>query len=189
MKLLNSVNKFLYGLILIVLLFFVIGIAYAFFSADLFNSETGTTITAGSGTMKIEYSGGPQITVSDLAPSTTPFASKTFTIKANNTTTDMLKYRLFINKTQNTFSTGGITYTLSGTNTSGKGTLVPDVSARKSLATGAGNELIGTGSYTGAVTNAVHTYELKLYFYLTENDQMIDLGKSFTAKIVTESYN
>ena len=141
-------------------------------------------VTGSSGTLKMHYDSGPEMIANKLAPSTEPFVTKTFTVKGNNTSVLSLNYQIKIVVENNTFSTNAITYTLTGTNNAGNGNTIPNVTTRTGINS---TKVIGTGNFSGKVTNAVHTYELKLYFYLTQNNQIDDLGKTFKAKLLLEN--
>lgn len=186
MRTIGKVNHILIILIFITLFFLVLGISYSFFYANLIGVETEPTIDADAGEMTFHYETGPAISAKDIAPSTEPFATKNVTITANNTTVTNLYYQLKIQIYQNTFSSSAISYTLTGTNNTGNGTLIPNQTTRKGL--NYQNEIIDNGSFIGTVTNAVHSYEIKFYFYETDYDQLGDLGQIFNASIVLENY-
>lgn len=107
MKVVKILNKFLIGLIIIVTFFFVTGIAYSYFVANLFGTETDTTITVEAGQMDIEYDGGPNITIGNFEPSSEPIVTKTISITGNSTLdSDNLGYIVTLIIDENTFTEG-----------------------------------------------------------------------------------
>lgn len=185
MKTIKIINKILVVIIIVAVFLLTVGTAYSYYLAKLSNIETGTTINSSGGTLKMEYNSGPEIVANKLVPSTDPFATKTFTVKGNNSTVLQMYYQIKIVVENNTFSTNAITYTLTGTNNAGNGNIIPNIPTRTAINS---TKVIGTGNFNGVVTNAVHTYELKLYFYKTEDNQIDDLGKTFKAHLLLENY-
>lgn len=186
MKSLRLINKVLASLIIVAVFFLVVGVAYSYYVARLSGQETGTTITGKAGHMEFEYIGGAEIIAEDIAPSTDPFITKNFTIKGTNTTDADMYYKISLIIDENTFSNNAISYTLTGTNTTGNGVLISNITTRQEI--GTENKTIGIGNYSGKITEGIHTYELKLYFYETQYDQLGDLGKTFKAHILAENY-
>ena len=186
MKQLKIINKSLIGLIVILIFFFLVGITYSYFLADIIDSETETTLTSESGRLDIKYNGGSIINESGFAPSSVPFATKEFSLKANSNIKDALMgYRIFLIIDKNTFSTGAISYTLTST-TSGNGQPLQSTEDYKSLYTFSG--YLGTGYFEGLAIDAIHTYELKLYFLDTDTNQTADMEKSIKTHVEVENY-
>ena len=181
MKKLSLINKIIAAVIVVALFFLVVGVAYSYYVAKLSGQEIGTTITGKTGNMKIDYEGGAELSAIDIAPSNEPFIIKNFTVTGTNTTDAEMPYQIMMVIDENTFSTDAISYTLTGTNTSGNGEVAPDITNRENLNTL--DKSIGSGKFIGKVTNSIHSYELKLYFYETDYDQLGDLGKTFRAHL------
>lgn len=180
------------GLLLIV----SIGVTYAYFTANITGSESSTTITVGSGTMTITYAGGSAITANNITPrglaaSATPadaWVNKSFTITGNNTTANVMKYKVSLVVLTNTFSSNALKYKMTSTNTGSNGTVIPAITTDQNIATGTSTLLLGNGSFAGPTGGAkVHTYALSIYFPSTASSQNADQKKSFTAYIKTEA--
>ena len=169
------------------LLVAVIGASFAYFPATISGSESATTVTVGAGSLAIAYSGGQSIETGLLEPVPEPYdpvASKEFTITGTNSTTAIMPYTIKLVVTGNTFTSDTLEYSLDSTNTGGNGYVVPDI-ARTGIATGASNISLGTGYFSGVVSNSVHTYILHIYFPDTGENQDIDKNKEFTAYVDT----
>lgn len=187
-KALKLINKILIGLIVVITFFFAVGIAYSYFAANILGAETTTTITAEAGYMTITYEGSPNINATGFAPSTVPFATKTFTLKGTRTLASAdMGYKIILVIDENTFTNNAISYTLTSTNLGGNGTIAPSITIRENIMTN--NITLGTGQFSGIITNSTHSYELDLYFYDTGEDQTIDMEKTFKAHIGIEKYN
>lgn len=180
------------GLLLIV----SIGVTYAYFTANITGSESSTTITVGSGTMTITYAGGSAITANNITPrglaaSATPadaWVNKSFTITGNNTTANVMKYKVSLVVLTNTFAAGSLEYKMSATNTGNNGTIMTAITAFTDIASGASTILLGNGQFAAATGgNKVHTYQLDIYFLDTQTDQNTQQGKSFTGYLKTEA--
>ena len=187
MKTLTVINKVLIGIIMVTVFIFIGGITYSFFTAGLTGVEVDQTITAEAGDMKVVYDGGPNINALDIQPSTEPFATKTFTLSGTSTMeNNQMGYKLYLVIDENTFSENAISYTLESTNTSSNGEVVPSITERQGLN---GDDIyLGRAKYIGKVTNAIHTYTLKTYFYETWKNQSADMRKKFKAHINAESW-
>lgn len=188
MKVLKIVNKILKYVIFISIFFMLIGITYSFFVAGLTGVETDTTITMDSGNMDIVYSSGPAINATGLAPSDTSFGTKNFTITGTSTIDlSEMNYKISLVIDENTLSKNAISFKLTSTNTSGNGMVVPSI--EEDIYVGTNNIELGIGKFIGPVNNAVHTYQMKFYFYETNTDQSNDINKNFKAHVSIESYN
>src|SRR5574344_279356 len=167
--------------LLVLVLLIVVGVTYAYFSAQITGNETTTTITADSGQMTIVYDNGSGIiTASNISPENTPFATKTFTVTGNNTTDKMMPYDLSLVVEQNTFYTS-LSFDLVSVNTSNSGYIIP---SREAQGIGYNAETIGLGTgMFGSGTGKVHTYTLKVYFKEQNEDQSYDMNKTFKAHI------
>ncbi|MDD4796082.1 MAG: hypothetical protein PHG03_06000, partial [Bacilli bacterium] len=95
---------------IILLLIITIGLSFAYFTANITGSEETTTITAKGGKMVITYDGGSNVDVDNIAPSNTPFGTKTFTITGYNNTNIAMGYKISLVVESNTFSDNAIQY-------------------------------------------------------------------------------
>jgi hypothetical protein len=174
----------IYSICLLVLI--TIGVSYAYFSANISGAESGSTVSADSGSMSIVYDNGSgNITAANIAPDSAAFATKTFTVTGNDTTNKEMNYALSIIIDNNTFSDNAITYTLESTNTSSSGTPVTSITPAKSIA-GTTTIPLGTGQFVNG-TGKVHTYVLKLYFLENNTDQSVDMNKNISLHIGIEA--
>ena len=168
---------YLYMGIFVAIIF--IGATYAFFTAGL-SSETSTTVKADAGTMKITYDGGASINLSGIYPRDEVWATKNITVTGNNTTDAEMYYKLTLVVDSNTFKTSDpLEYELVSTNTSTNGEIIPAIS--KTNITSSSIEL-GNGHFVKA-NNAVHTYQLKIYYPKKTTSQNDNQGASFSAHI------
>jgi hypothetical protein len=167
--------------LLVLVLLIVVGVTYAYFSAQITGSESSTTITADSGQMTIVYDNGSGvITANNISPDSKPFATKTFTVTGNNTTDKMMPYDLSLVVEENTFY-ASLSFDLVSVNTSNSGYIIP---SREGEGIGYNAETIGLGTgMFGNGTGKVHTYTLKIYFKETNKDQSYDMNKTFKAHI------
>ena len=164
---------------LIVSLICVVGVSYAFFTAGM-SSETSTTVRADAGTMKITYDGGANINLAGIYPKDEVWATKNITVTGNNTTDAEMYYKLTLVVDSNTFKTDDpLQYELVSTNTSTNGEIIPNIS--KTDITGTSIEL-GSGKFSKA-NNAIHTYELKIYYPKKETSQNANQGAAFSAHV------
>ena len=164
---------------LVALLIIVIGASYAFFTAGI-SSEDSTTIKADAGTMKINYNGGSNITLSGIYPRDEAWATKVITVTGNNTTDAKMYYKLTLVVDSNTFlASDPLQYELTSTNTSTNGETIPSITKTNIIS--ATIEL-GNG-YFNKANNARHTYQLKIYYPKTAEDQNANQGKIFSAHV------
>ena len=182
--------------ICLILLLIAIGASYAYFTASITGSESTTTITVSGGTMTIAYSGGSAITVSNIVPrglaasatTTDAWVTKSFTVTGNNTTAVVMKYKVTLVVSTNTFTAGALEYKMTATNTGSNGTAMTAVSTFTDIATGASNIVLGNGEFSAATGgNKAHDYVLYIYFLNTGASQNGDKGKSFTGYLKTEA--
>jgi hypothetical protein len=172
------------SMLMIVLL--IIGVSYAYFAATITGNETSTTITGTAGTISLTFAGGANITATNLAPDSDPFATKNFTVTSNNTTDKTSTYNLNLVIDENGFASGNIKYTLTGTNTNSNGKEVTTIADQKDIGTGTGTYYLGMGYFTNG-TSKVHTYVLKLYYPESNADQSADMGKTIRAHVSIEA--
>ena len=160
-----------------------VGASYAYFTSGI-TSEDETTVTAEGGTMKINYNGGNTISLSGIYPRDEVWATKIITVTGNNTTDAEMYYKLNLVVDSNTFRPDDpLEYELISINTSDNGKVVPAVS--RTLLTKIRTEL-GKGNFL-KTDNAVHTYQLKIYYPLKDTDQNGNQGSTFNAHIEIES--
>ena len=165
--------------ILVISLICVVGVSYAFFTAEM-SSETSTTVRADAGTMKITYDGGKDINLAGIYPKNDVWSTKTITVTGNNTTDAEMYYKLTLVVDSNTFKTDDpLQYELVSTNTSTNGKIIPNIS--KTNITGTSIEL-GSGHFKKA-NNAKHTYLLKIYYPKKSTSQNANQGAAFSAHV------
>lgn len=170
------------------LLVAVIGASFAYFTAQLTGDEKATTITIGAGVLSIVYNGGPSfVTTEPLVPVPDPDTSvldKTFTVTGNNSTQTVMPYSINLIVVGNTFTDGALKYTLSSENVGSNGQILAD-KVMTDITTGAQNISLGTGFFSGSVSNSVHRYVLKIFFPDTGVVQDEDKNKEFNAYVET----
>ncbi|MDD4706086.1 MAG: hypothetical protein PHS24_02595 [Bacilli bacterium] len=172
---------------IVLLLLISIGVSFAYFTASITGSETGTTINVGGGTLSITYSGGSTITVSNIYPKAEAWATKTFTVSGTTATAATMNYKCTLVVSTNTFSANALKYQMTSTNTGSNGTIMTAKTTSQNIATGTSNILLGNGSFVGPASAKVHTYVLTIYFPESGANQNTDQGKTFTARITTEA--
>ena len=169
-----------------------LGVTYAFFSANISGSESGSTIVAEAGIMQIAVSGGNNVTAENIMPdSDNPWGTKTITLTGTNTTEKSMSYKIKLVVDNNEFKKANMQYTLTSTNTGNNGAVITSVTTATDItaAVGASQVLGGTtqvGYFLNA-SNVAHTYVLKLFYPETNTDQSEDMGAKFAAHIVVES--
>jgi len=181
------------------LLIAVIGATFAFFTANLSGNPDEPNLIFTSGRLDITFANGtanletannvvPQ-TPTDEWPHGAPVIIKEFTITGNNSTETMMPYRLNLVVTENTFTSGALTYTLTSINTSGDEGFLPSVLSLTEINNvPSGEQLtihLGDAYFDGPVTNSVHTYTLRIFFRDSDENQSENLGQSFGAFIQT----
>ncbi len=184
----QSEGKILFYIILgvAIVLIATVGATYAYFTANLTGTESSTTIIVTGGTMTIAYSGGANITATNISPKAAAIGTKNFTVTGNNTTDLTMSYKLTLEVTTNTFQTNSLVWRLTSINTGSNGTVAPAKSTDQNIATGVSSIDLGTGLFTGPTGGGkVHTYGLTLYFPYTASDQNNDQGKTFNAYVKT----
>ena len=102
---------------LIALVLMAIGITYAYFSANITGKETASTIVVTGGILQIEYSENSNvILVENIYPRDDAWVTKTITVKGTNTTDLKMNYKLGLDITENGFTEGALTYSLTNNN-------------------------------------------------------------------------
>ena len=171
-------------LLLILILFIVIvSFSFAYFNPKILNTESQTTIASGSGIMEITYSSGETITVPNIFPNDNPFITKEFTLTGKNTYNTKMEYHIILKMNTNTFRDGALAYTLTSVNNNNNGQTVQQIEYLNGIKTGEREVFLGNGFFEG-ISNASHTYTLKMYLPKIENfDHTVDQNKEFSAKI------
>lgn len=164
------------------------GLTYAYFTSAT-PSESGSTIVAKGGTMNITYANGSgNITLSNIYPRSSAWANKTFTVTGNNTTDLKMYYGISLVVDNNTFDDSYLSYTLTGSNPSNNGSLIPTLSTNQEILSGTGTYELGVGSFVKS-TNIVHTYTLKIFFLNTDTSQNNSQEANFAAHLVINPAN
>ena len=162
-------------------------LTFAYFTS-LTSSESGSTIATKGGTMNIKYANGSgNIVLENIYPRSSAWVNKTFTVTGNNTTDLNMYYGISLVVDNNNFESYLI-YTLTGTNTSNNGNLIPNTTENQKIFDGVGTYDLGVGSFNKA-TNAVHTYNFKIFFLDTGKEQNYAQEANFAAHLVINSIN
>lgn len=163
------------------------GLTFAYFTSFT-SSESGSTIATKGGTMNIKYDNGSgNITLSNIYPRSSAWVNKTFTVTGNNTTDLSMYYGISLVVDNNDFGSY-LSYTLSGTNTSNNGNLIPNTTENQNILYEVETYDLGVGSFNKA-TNAVHTYSFKIFFLDTGKEQNYAQEANFAAHLVINSIN
>ena len=162
-------------------------LTFAYFTS-LTSSESGSTIATKGGTMNIKYANGSgNIVLENIYPRSSAWVNKTFTVTGNNTTDLNMYYGISLVVDNNNFESY-LSYTLTGTNTSNNGNLIPNTTENQKIFDGVGTYDLGVGSFNKA-TNAVHTYNFKIFFLDTGKEQNYAQEANFAAHLVINSIN
>ena len=169
-----------------------LGVTYAFFSASITGSESGSTIVAEAGIMQISVSGGNNVTAENIMPDNdNPWGTKTITLTGTNTTEKSMSYKIKFVVDNNEFKKANMQYTLTSTNTGNNGEVITSVTTATDITAAVGtSQVLGGTTQVGYFLNAsevAHTYVLKLFYPETNTDQSEDMGAKFAAHIVVES--
>lgn len=163
------------------------GLTFAYFTSFT-SSESGSTIATKGGTMNIKYDNGSgNITLSNIYPRSSAWVNKTFTVTGNNTTDLNMYYGISLVVDNNSFG-NYLSYTLTGTNTSNNGNLIPNTTENQTIFDGVETYDLGVGSFNKA-TNAVHTYSFKIFFLDTGEEQNYAQEANFASHLVINSIN
>ncbi len=163
------------------ILIITIGVSFAYFTANLTGGEDSTTITVTGGSMNIYYNKGSNINIANIIPSNEAAAIKTFTLTGNNTTDIDMIYSAILIVEENTFSSSALKYKLISSGDIDE--VIPSIADYKNILHGEREIHLGTGVFSGKVTDKVHTYNLEIYFPDTSVKQNIDQGKTFSGYI------
>lgn len=163
------------------------GLTFAYFTSFT-SSESGSTIATKGGTMNIKYDNGSgNITLSNIYPRSSAWVNKTFTVTGNNTTDLSMYYGISLVVDNNSFG-NYLSYTLTGTNTSNNGNLIPNTTENQNIFYEVETYDLGVGNFNKA-TNAVHTYSFKIFFLDTGKEQNYAQEANFAAHLVINSIN
>ena len=174
---------------ILLLIVATVAATYAYFTANLSTSETETSLTVTGGTMQINYDSSKTINISNTFPKDGAIDTKVFTVTGTNTTGANMYYDLSLIVKSNSFSTGTLTYSLSGSKTEPTGTLAP-AKTNQPIPAGSQNISLGQGSYVGAGSSIVHTYTLTMFFPKTsDSGQNVEQGKTFNGYIDIKAAN
>ena len=148
------------------LLLITIGLSFAYFTANITNTENSTTINVTGGVMTIHYdSTGQEINAQDIRPDNNPFGVKEFTLTGTNTTSNNMEYNILLIVEENTFTDDALKYKLASTNTDDNGEVAPSITELQGIPTGNTQEIFLGNAHFSSPTegNKVHTYNLELY--------------------------
>ena len=160
----------------------LIGLSAAFFTS-LTPSESASTIYAKGGSMNIRYDNkSANITVSNVYPREEAWVTKKFQVIGNNTTDLLMFYKVKMVVDNNEFGLD-LSYTLTGTNTSISGELIPNVT--NNVPIGLNSFSLGTGYHVKG-TNKIHEYTLKIFLKPSNNNQNYGQEANFAAHLVIE---
>lgn len=183
----NNKQKIIVVVTIFALVLLCGGLTFAYFTSFT-SSESGSTIATKGGTMDITYaSGDGNIIMENIYPRAAAWVNKSFTVTGNNTTDLNMYYGISLVVDNNDFRSY-LSYTLSGTNTSNNGNLIPDINDNVPIINSTKIYELGVGSFTKA-TNAVHTYSFKIFFLDTGKEQNFGQGANFAAHLVITSVN
>jgi len=179
----NVRKRIILLIVTIALVLAVVGITYAFMNLDFTDNLNTEVINVTGGQMNITYEGGPIINVGNIIPGDEAVAVKEFTIVGNNTHDNYtMRYVLGLEISSNTFTDEAITYTLESANLGTTGSLVPSQSTQIPLATGAGSQPLGEGSFDFG-TNSTHRYIVRIFFPDRGFRQNENQGQRFSARV------
>ena len=160
----------------------LIGLSAAFFTS-LTPSESASTLYAKGGSMNIRYDNkSGNIAVSNVYPKDDAWVTKKFQVIGNNTTDLLMFYKVNMVVDNNEFGLD-LSYTLTGTNTSNSGELIPN--ATNNVPIGLNNFSLGTGYHVKG-TNKIHEYTLKIFLKPSNKDQNYAQQANFAAHLVIE---
>ncbi|MDD2208858.1 MAG: hypothetical protein PHG03_06240, partial [Bacilli bacterium] len=175
---------------IILLLIITIGLSFAYFTANITGGEETTTITVKGGKMLITFNGGSEVDVDNIAPSNTPFGTKTFTVTGFNNTNIPMGYKISLVVESNTFSENAIQYKMISTNNDNSGNVATSINVLTNIRTGDGIYTLGYGNFKVPTdNNKTHTYNLELYFPNEEYDQNENQGKQIKAHVLVENFD
>ena len=169
----TSNKKVIISLSIIGLLLVSLAISYAYFSAKITNNESESTIVATAAYLELTFiDGSPEINASNILPGWS--ACKTFSVQ--NTGDSTAYYVLKITDINNPFVYGGISYKIESNN--GGANVALDTLPLANM------------PVTGPIeiqVNTTHNYTITTYYNELEENQLSDLGKSFSYTVSIEA--
>ena len=175
-------NKIIITAIVLALVVLCSGLTYAYFTSAT-SSESGSSIVVKGGQMNVVYDNkSANITVSNVYPKEDAWVTKKFQVIGNNTTDLLMFYKVKMVIDNNEFGLD-LSYTLTGTNTSNSGELIPNVSSNAYI--GLNDVTLGTGYHVKG-TNKIHEYTLKIFLKPSNNNQNYGQEANFAAHLVIE---
>ena len=158
------------------------GLSYAFFST-VTNNESSSTILAKGGKMTIKYANGSgTIKIQNIYPREEAWVNKSFTVTGNNTTDLEMNYRLYLVVSNNAFNFGNLTYSISGTTTNSTDTLI---NKSNQPIPKMGQILMGAAIFKSKTST--HSYNLRIFYKETGENQNNGQGKSFAGYVKIDS--
>ena len=149
----------LIGLLIITLCISVIGTTFSYFGATNRNMKGETTIQFSKGTLIFKdpgtFNGG-------FVNAGETLVTKTFTVGGKTDNAENLPYVINFN-VENTYGDEVLFYTINAENTSSNGTTVQSSTLPVAIPSGTSTIEIGTGSFTGPIKSAKHTYTLTVF--------------------------
>ena len=168
-----SNKKIIISMSIIGLLLVSLAISYAYFSAKITNNESESTIVATAAYLELTFiDGSPEINASNILPGWS--ACKTFSVQ--NTGDSTAYYVLKITDINNPFVYGGISYKIESNN--GGANVALDTLPLANM------------PVTGPIeiqVNTTHNYTITTYYNELEENQLSDLGKSFSYTVSIEA--
>ncbi len=184
----NKKQKIIIMVLVLVLIIVCSGLSYAYFSS-MSNNESSSTIYAKGGSMTVTYDNGSgNITIQNVYPRADAWVTKTFTVTGDNTTDLKINYSISLVVDNNTFEDSYLSYTLTGTNTSNNGSLIPTITTNQELLKGTGTYELGVGTFNKG-TKVVHTYNLKMFFLDNGKEQNVSQEAKFAGHLIINSVN
>ncbi len=180
---LNREQKVILGGVIVAFLVLLIGITYAYFTAQITGQETTSTIIVTGGELRVTYENlSSEILVENIYPRSEAWVAKNFTVTGTNTTDLKMKYKVGIDVLSNTFRSGYLTYSLTNTR-SDSGTPIPN-KANATVPTD-GSVWFGEGLFVTG-TNQVHAYTLNIFFKDNNMSQNASQEMAMTARVIVD---
>ena len=166
--------------VVLLLVITIVGVSYAYFTANLTGGESASTIIMNAGRLTITFSGNNELAVNNIYPRDDEWFTKNFALTGTNTTDMVMNYHLTMVVDNNTFSNNALSFSLTGIDVDSVGSVVNIQS--QDIPAGTGTIELGNGSFNGA-DGSIHNYVLKIFFLNKNVNQIDDQNKSFAAHI------